>query len=445
MKIGAFAASHHVSIDTVRHYIDLGLLLPEKYGGQYSFDGRCGNDLEEINSLKAMGLTLAEVHTVFMFRKLGRMTSYKQDASLHELFVNKYSRISELLNELKQISSRLEAKIQEIDGIQEEKPLRLGMLLKNLELLQCPHCKRGLNLRRAQIEDNQVMEGMLDCSCGSKFIIADGILIYRPEAAGDIPVQVPEAADDGRLPGTETTGGIGRDGIDESSGTAVALNQNQISDYIKNTDDAYLKNVYKSLEWAYRRLNFGELEGKNLLELGSGFGFFLRLIYDELPENTLYIAADHDIRMQRYLKQLLEKSGKRKNILFICADFLQLPIRDKAADLVLDLTGTSNYSFEHEEFLLKPVLRYFSDQAVLLGSYILFGNFSTCSRIAAGMRENFRIGAVKREISALGFEIVNEMVTDYLDKGGKYESYFTEGERVNSCVIYAKRSGIHKV
>jgi DNA-binding transcriptional MerR regulator len=416
LKIGAFAASHHVSIDTIRHYIDLGLLLPEKNSGQYSFDGRCANDLEEINSLKAMGFTLAEIHTVFMFRKLGRMTSYKQDASFHDLFVNKHIRISELLNELKQISSRLEAKIKEFDSTQKEKPLRLGIQLRNLGLLQCPHCKCGLNLRKAQIEDNQVMEGLLDCSCGSEFMITDGILIVKTDAGDDV-----------------------------SDVLVEALDQNQISNYIQNTDEAYLKNVYKSLEWAYRRLNFVELDGKVLLELGSGLGFFLRLIYDELPENTFYIAVDHDICMQRYLKQLLEKSGKRKNILFICSDFLQIPIRDKAAELVLDITGTSNYSFEHEEFLLKPVLRYFNDQAALLGSYILFGNFSTSSRVAVGLRKNFKIEMIKKEISALGFDIDNEMITDYLDKGGKYESWFTEGERVNSCVIYAKRSGVHEV
>lgn len=443
MKIGVFAASHHVSIDTVRHYIDLGLLLPEKHGSQYSFDIRCANDMEEINSLKAMGFTLAEIHTVFMFRKLGRMTSYKQDASFHDLFVNKHNRISELLNELKLVSSRLEAKIKEFDGIQEENPFKLGIQLKNLGVLHCPYCKCELNLRKAQIEDNQVMEGLLDCSCGSEFIIADGILIDRSDAADEIPVQVPQGANG--MQGLDTTAGNAVEKRGEPGGTAEALDQNQIFDYIKNTDEAYLKNVNKSLEWAYRRLNFEELDGKVVLELGSGLGFFLRLVYDELPEGTLYIAVDHDIRMLRYLKNMLEKSGRQKNILFICADFLQLPIRDKSANLVLDITGTSNYSFEHEEFLLKPVLRYLNDQAALLGSYILFGNFSIDSRIAANVRKNFRIETIKKEISALGFKIVNEMMTDYLDKGGKYESYFTNSERVNSCVIYAKRSGIHEV
>lgn len=437
MKIGAFAASHNVSIDTVRHYIDLGLLMPEKHGGQYAFDDRCGNDLGEINSLKAMGFTLAEIHTVFMFRKLGRMASYKQDASIQELFENKYSKISELLEELKQISSRLEEKIQEFDRAREGKPLRLGVQLRNLGLLQCPRCKGELNLRKAQIEDNQVVEGMLDCSCGMKLIVKDGILMYA-QVPGDGSVSLAQEPAGGRC-------------ITDCSANAVTdemaevPDNNRISDYIKNTDEAYLKNVYKSLEWTYRRLNFGELDGKVLLELGSGLGFFLRLIYDELPENTLYIAVDHDIRMQRYLKQLLENSETRRNILFICTDFLQVPIRDNAADIVLDLTGTSNYSFEHEEFLLKPALRYFSDHAVLLGSYILFGNFSVGSRIVASFRKNFRFETIRKELSALGFEVINELVTDYLDKGGKYESYFTDGERVNSCVIYAKRSGEHKV
>lgn len=429
VKIGAFAALHHVSIDTVRHYIDLGLLLPEKCGSQFSFDDRCGSDLDEIHSLKTMGFTLAEIHTIFMFLKLGRMTSYKEDISFHELFISKYSRISELLKELKQISSRLEGKIREFEGRREEKQLTLGIQLQNLRILQCPCCKAGLNLRKAQIEDNQVIDGILDCGCGMEYPVMDGILINK----ADMEIRGEGAVNDKYSP--DTTSGE----------TKQPQENNWISEYIKNTDEAYLSKVYKSLEWAYRRLDFAELGGRVMLELGSGRGFFLRHIYEDLPESTLYIAVDHDIDMQRYLKQMLENAGVRRNILFICSDFLKLPICDRMADIVVDIAGASNYSMEHEEFLLKPVSRYFSENAVLLGSYILFGNFSSGSRIPISFRKNFRAETIRKEIKLLGFKIINELITEYLNKGGVYEDYFTEGERVNSCLIHAKRSCLHEV
>ena len=49
MRIGAFAKKNNISFDTVRHYIELGLILPVKeHGGQYQFDNICQENIEEI-------------------------------------------------------------------------------------------------------------------------------------------------------------------------------------------------------------------------------------------------------------------------------------------------------------------------------------------------------------------------------------------------------------
>ena len=405
MKIGQFVEDNNSTIDAVRHYMDMGLIIPEKQGGQYDFDSRCQCDLEDIISLKGMGFSLSEIKSIFTFKRLGQLTQYQENQGYLEFFINKDKHLDSQIQELNQMKQRLEVRSKALSEKKTNSKSVIGIDLRVLDLLNCLKCGKDLELREGSVSRNQIIEGKLVCPCGEEYIIEDGILKIENII------------------------------IDED----IKCDSNFINDYISATDVDYLDKVYRDIEWLHRKADIMSFKDQVILELGSGMGFFLRAIYEDLPDDAIYIAVDHDINKHRFLKNILEMVGCKKNMMFICADFLQIPIKDNSVDILVDMSGTSNYCFENKEFLLKRVDHYIKKHAQILGSYLLFKNFATNSLIQDKCKSNFILNHVKQEILELGYNIFEENVSNTLEKGGKYESYFKEGEKVYSYLMLGKR------
>lgn len=199
--------------------------------------------------------------------------------------------------------------------------------------------------------------------------------------------------------------------------------------------------MHREGEWAKKKLIHLDLNNKLILDIGSGLGFFLRSIYEELPEDCLYIAVDRDFNKLLFLKDVLARRNPRRNILFICADFLNIPIQNRSVDIVIDHSGTSNYSFEHEDFLLHELNPLFKSDCYLLSLFILFKNFSLNSQITNNFRANFTLSKIKKELQNLQFQPIDESTSNYLKRGGKYEDFFVQGEEIYTYSFFGKRWG----
>ena len=405
MRIGKFAEVNGLSIDTIRHYMDLGLIIPEKQGGQYYFDSRCQKALEDILDFKSMGFRLNEIKTIFYYKGYGKLTHYQEDGYYKTLFMDRYKMVESEIEKLTEIKAKIEKRIEKLEEDTSNKSSSVGIDIKTLSLFKCVKCNGELTVFEGNVNNNQILEGKLKCSCGELYSIEDGILKVGS------PCEQSE----------------------------VGFDNNYIGEYINATDATYLDNFNKGFEWTCKKIADCNLNNKILLELGTGMGFFLRNIYNELPEDCLYIAVDHNIQRQRFLKNLFERIEYKRNILFICCDFLEIPIKKKSADIVFDITGTSNYSFNHEEFLLNLVDSYVKEDGYLFGTYITFKNFGINSLLEGRYRENFILSNIKNKITGLNYKTIDENTSENINKGGKYENYFVEGEKIATYCFYGKR------
>ncbi|MDA1532938.1 MULTISPECIES: MerR family transcriptional regulator [unclassified Bacillus cereus group] len=407
MKIGKFGEVNNISIDTIRHYMDLSLIIPEKKGGHYFFDEYCQTDLELIIHYKDLGFSLNEIKELFFYKNLAKSMNYEKDTFYQSLFKLKYDKMQQEIELLENKRDKLKEVLQDLLLTNETSNSIMGIDLSVLHLLTCSKCSKKLILQDGIITNNQIIEGKLICNCGEEYMITSGII-----TAGEL--------------------------FKANERTSL---EDTISNYIHETDNAYLENMLKEGEWAKKKLIHLDLNNKLILDIGSGLGFFLRSIYEELPEDCLYIAVDRDFNKLLFLKDVLARKNPRRNILFICADFLNIPIQNRSVDIVIDHSGTSNYSFEHADFLLQELNPLFKSNCYLLSLFILFKNFSLNSQITNNFRANFTLSKIKKELQNLQFQSIDESTSNYLKRGGKYEDFFVQGEEIYTYSFFGKRWG----
>lgn len=406
MKIGQFAKENNVSIDTVRYYMELGLIVPHKKGGHYEFDDSCINDLREILQLKEIGFSLNEIKTFLYYKQFVKVENKVSSKYYSAFFQRKIEDTQKTIESLTRNLKVLEDRLTVYGAIENHSSLKKGIDLSSLSILCCPNCGSELTLQKGMVEDNQVMDGCLICSCKEKYEISDGILII--EKKSDIK--------------------------DDSFTSVINTEEELLFDYINSTNPMFLDKIYKSLSWYDYETRRGDFAGKVVLELGVGIGFLLRVIYDKLADDTLYIAIDHEINVLKLIKSIIESSDNKKKIMYICTDFKRLPVKEGSVDILIDYSGSTNYNFDHRDFLLDSMTGYLKDKSILYGGYILFDKFGKHNILKQEYRKNYTLDSVKKDLDRLNFRLLDETYSEkyYCKETCKYESYQQLGDVIFS-------------
>lgn len=413
MKIREFSNKFNLSYDTIRYYMKLNLINPRKSGGHYQFDQDDQNDMQEILKLKEMEFSLDEIKEILSFKRIGRLSNYQKNSYYQNLYQQKIKSIEKRIKELKAASRALNIHLKKIKKEDNVKKNDLSLNLKSLDLFACPVCGSDLTLSAEKIENNRIHAGSLNCSCGEKILIQDGIL-YTSEI-------------------------YDREGRKEVFETDPLFH---VTDYIQQTDSEFMDQAYLSLEWLKNKINYSDLKNKVILEPGSGYGLLIRNIYDQLASDTTYICVEHDPELNRYLKSLLELSAAGPEVIFLTAELPALPLKEKIIDYLIDFSGISNYSFHNQGFLPELMLKYFKDHFLLTAVFIIYHKFGEKNIVDREYRNYFIYSKIRAKLKELGFEFLDEYKSEIkkIDSSfGKYEEFAQIGDQIYSYQLQAKK------
>lgn len=386
--------------------MELNLIIPEKRGGQYYFDDKCESDMREVLDLKKMNFSLQEIKEIFHFKRVGKLTSYQKNNYYQSLYEEKTEEIKEKITELSEAKNRLEEKLIELET-KNINQITIGLDLSALSLFSCQNCNGQLLLSAERVEANQVIEGSLKCECGETLQIKNGILY-----------------------------------TDNFNKNLEQIEDNHIEQYIKSTDSDFMDKSYQSIEWMQRHIEFENLSGKVIMDPGSGYGHFLRQVYERLPADTIYICIDNKPQVNQYLKKLLEMTGKRAKIIFITANLPELPLKDNVVDYVVDFAGTSSFSFDNKGFLPELIDNYLKKEITLLATFIIYYRFGPNNIVQKSHRENFIYTDIRDNLLKLGYKFEKESkskIQKIQESPGKYERFAQPGDQIYSYQIEAKR------
>ncbi|NLJ58285.1 MAG: MerR family transcriptional regulator [Tissierellia bacterium] len=339
MKIGKFAEMHNITQDTVRHYLDLELLVAEKDGGHYKFSDSDSRDLKRIIELKNLGFSLSKAQQIMAMQRLsGENTKAFRDFYLSCLKEKKEEVEGEIAN-FTTVKYQIKERINEIKWREKDKVQKLGLSLSSLHLLQCPYCQSQLTLPDGTIEQNNVIEASINCSCGYSAEIKDGIYIDKSCVRTKL-------VNGERLPTKE--------------------------EYLDSTTPNYSNFLYRGIATLVEYINKYEKELKYIVEIDNCVGFTLMQYIKYIPPESTYILIDYDYERITSLKKDLENFYQHKNFIFLCCDYNVLPLRKSSVDLVIDYHMTERYEKETGSKLYDVIVPLVKDKGTICGAYIYY-------------------------------------------------------------------------
>ncbi|MBU5676620.1 MerR family transcriptional regulator [Alkaliphilus sp. MSJ-5] len=390
MKIGAFAKKHNVSLDTIRHYLDIQLLLAEKIGAQYHFTEEDSKDMEEIIELKRLKFSLIEIQNILSYKRFNSNRTIEFRNHFKNFLEKKREEIKIQQQDIEKTMDYIECKIYELE-MEEKSKIILGIPLTMISFLRCPHCKSSLNLSEGIIENNMIISGKITCYCDYSLIVENGIIVDQNSIR------------------------------DKCIPTKAA--------YYEKTSSKFINFIFKSMATLIRLVESEIADKKYILELGKCSGFFLMQYLPYIPKDSIYILIDYDLKRMNQLKNNLELNHNHNNFVFLCCNYDELPLVDNFINLVIENFTTELHAEKNGMLLGKTILPLIKSGGYLASIYAYFNSTNTnIEGIPNKIRSFYDKGKLLNMLRSSSIKEVEFKETGPADGGGVYDSYVKGNE-----------------
>lgn len=361
MKIGEFSKKFDTPVSAVRHYINLGLLIPEKDGFQYRFNENDCREMEIIISMKNAGFKLSELSrylSIFRFYN-------KDDYLLYEKLVEYLqSKKADLYAERHQINTYIRfvnRKIREIESLsiytagkaadsRSESSVNMlpGFPLSAVDLLRCPHCQKRLHLSGVDITGDSITEGKLSCSCGYQAELRNGVIFTD---------MLKDLDNDDKF----LYSYFGEENVSINEDGLLLMGMNEYS-------NEYMTCMHRSGIWMHKELENVDLHSKVIMFPEMAMQYLYSYCDDNTAEGSIFIVTSPSERTIQTMRQHIANAAPDMKIVYIINQDGSLPLREGCIDVVIDYMGSCNLGFFEKKHYFSMISPYMADSAVIAGA-----------------------------------------------------------------------------
>ncbi|MED4582637.1 MerR family transcriptional regulator [Brevibacillus choshinensis] len=407
MKIGTFAKLFHVTTDTVRYYIELGLLIPDKKNIHYQMNQLCLDDMAFITELKKFHFSLQEIHHVLSYRRVTNFSDHEDIDYYNNLLIDKKNQLIKEKDDISNAILSIENAVQSSSPSSKEENFT-GIPFSFVHLFYCPKCHVPLEMKNVTIKEVYIHTGSLTCNCGYHAAIEEGIIITS--------------------------------NLYETSPYPSYFYDKET---IQELNPSMINLFEKSNLWLQKVLQNADLKNKLIVETNVDAVVSLPKYIDLLETSAYYVFSGYSLAMLKKLKKRIERMNSKLNVLYILNSDLNLPLKPHCIDVFVDSFTANDFSLLNPQFPIHVLNNYFHSSSTIVGGYSYYDSSAKSLKNITALYPNSHEHILypkylEENLSVNGFEITQSEYLGSCTEPGIFFDYHVINEKFHMQMYMAR-------